>query len=207
MPDIAHVDWRLYHDYAAVGGREAIQEAVREAVAQTPREHLRQLDTVTVEDRDPQGKSLGLWRRDAHGFTIEIYAEPHLTEILRAPAAARSFALRLYLAHTFFHEVGHHVTLHLNRRAEPPRKKAQVHHTLEKWAEQYVAKRLQRLCDGWIAPGGPAASAPESRQALSLALRFLGLDGQIRLAESSLAPPGTIPEAGSSKAAEPKKQW
>ncbi len=188
MPATAFIHWELEGDYAEIGGPALLRQAVTEVLARVPREHLRQLDALVVQDRDPKGRALGVWRQDAHGLSIELYAEPHVADVLRAPPDARPFALRLYLAHTLFHEVGHHVTLHLNRRAAPSRKKAQVEQTLEKWAEQYVAKRLQGLVDAWQRPDGPAAT-PEGRAALSAALRFLQLQGRIRLIEEAEAAP------------------
>ena len=188
------VEWDLTGTYDEVGGPEAVRQALAEALARVPREHLRQLDEIVVRDRDPRGVALGVWRQNAHGLGIELYIAPHVAGALSTPPDVRPFVFRLYLAHTLFHEVGHHVTLHVNRRAAPTRKKARVDQTLEKWAEQYVAKRLQSLCDGWLAPGGPA-STPEGQGALLAALRALQLAGQIRLME----PPGTSPTPASSE--------
>jgi hypothetical protein len=182
MPESAFIRWELEGDYAEIGGPMLIRQAVGEALGRIPREHLRRLDAIIVQDRDPKGKALGVWRQNAHGLSIELYAVPHVTDVLRIPAEVRPFALRLYLAHTLFHEVGHHVTLHLNRRAAPTRKKAQVEQTLEKWAEQYVAKRMQGLVNAWQKPGGPA-DTPEGRKALLAALRYLQLQGRIQLVE------------------------
>lgn len=185
MPESAFIRWELGDEYAEIGGPALIRQAVAEALDRIPREHLRRLDAIVVLDRDPKGRALGVWRQDAHGLTIELYAAPHVADVLRVPLAAHPFALRLYLVHTLFHEVGHHVTLHLNRRAAPARKKARVEQTLEKWAEQYVAKRLQSLVSAWQREGGPAAS-PEGRQSLLAALRFLHLQGRILLVEEAL---------------------
>lgn len=196
MTEAARITWQVQDDYDEIGGRAALEEALRDALRHTPREHLRQLSGIIVQDRDPKGRALGVWRFDLQGPSIELYVAPHVADVLRAPTLARSFTLRLYLAHTLFHEVGHHVTLHLNRRAEPSCKKSRVSDTLEKWAEQYVLKRLQRLCDGWLAPGGPASTV-EGQRALGVALRFLGLEGQIRLPET-FDWAGTFPAAVSS---------
>jgi hypothetical protein len=51
----------------------------------------------------------------------------------------------LQLAHTLFHEVGHHLTLTLNPRKKPSKKRAAVTETLETWAEEYAAKRLEKF--------------------------------------------------------------
>lgn len=167
------LDWEASAPYDDAGGQDALRAAMQDALAVIPREHLRQLDYVSVHDRDPKGKALGVWRQDHRGQSIELYLLPHLEDAQRVPADARLWAVRLSLAHTLFHEVGHHVTLHLNRRAAPARKKAHVTQTVEKWAEAYVAKRLQRLCAGWLAEDGPAHS-PAERAKLDRALRFLG---------------------------------
>ncbi|MDQ2687471.1 MAG: hypothetical protein M3Y28_06345 [Armatimonadota bacterium] len=192
------LDWSAVRPYDEVGGRAAIETVLDDALTQVPREHRRQLDAVTVLDKDPKGIALGVYRQDRDGARIELYLGPHLTETEAVPESARRWVFGLMLAHTLFHEIGHHVTLHLNRRAAPPRKKAAVTQTLEKWAEEYVAKRLQRLCDAWLAPGGAAAATPEARQSLILALHVLHRRGQIHFAESPPTPPGTISEAGSS---------
>lgn len=180
MPDSAYIHWELAGDYVDIGGPGAIQLAVEDACAQIPREHLRRLDAIIVQDRDPKGRALGVWRQDSRGMAVELYALPHVEQALRAPPTIRPYALRLYLAHTLFHEVGHHVTLHLNRRAAPRRKRNQVEQTWEKWAEQYVAKRMQGLVDSWQRPGGLAADLAE-RENLAGAIHSLRLEGKIRL--------------------------
>lgn len=190
--------WSAARPYDEMGGRAAIEKVLTDALTHVPREHRRQLDGITVLDKDPKGIALGVYRQNRDGASIELYLGPHVAEAETAPEIARLWVFNLTLAHTLFHEVGHHVTLSLNRRAAPSRKKAAVTQTLEKWAEEYVAKRLQRLCDTWLAPGGAAAATPDSRRTLILGLRVLHSRNQIRLAENASIPPGTIPAAGSS---------
>ncbi len=173
------LDWHLTDNYEEIGGEELLREAVEEAVAALPREHLRRLDTLIFRDDDPRGKSLGIWRQDHHGCAIELYLKPHVTALLPLAAPVRDFALRLHLAYTLFHEVGHHVTRVLNPRAAPPRKAPRVTEKIEQWADEYAEKRLQKLCDRWLSPEG-RASSPEARKALLLALRALRLDSLIK---------------------------
>lgn len=191
------LDWNATRPYEELGGRAAIEALLNEALALVPREHRRQLDVVRVLDKDPKGIALGVYRQDRDGASIELYLVPHVAEADSVPEPARSWVFNLTLVHTLFHEVGHHVTLSLNRRAAPARKAARVTQTLEKWAEEYVAKRLQRLCDAWLGPGG-SASTPDAHQSFILGLRVLHRRGQIHLAESSPTAPGTISGAGSS---------
>ena len=169
------LDWELRDEYEEVGGQDVLRDAVREALEQTPREHLRRLDALVLLDNDPKGRSLGLWRQDHNGFTIEIYVRPHVEALLPLPAPIRDFALRLHLAYTVFHEVGHHVTRVLNKRAAPPRKADRVEEKIEKWADDYAEKRVGKLCALWLRPEG-RADTPEARRALSVALRALRLD-------------------------------
>ena len=100
-----------------------LREALEEALARVPREHLRLLDAIEVYDDDPKGLALGVWRQRNGTTRVEIYLHPHTLESLRAPVEARPFVLRLFLAHTLFHEIGHRVTRVLNRRTTPPRKR------------------------------------------------------------------------------------
>ncbi len=174
------LDWHLNGDYEDVGGVGVLHEAVEEAVAVLPREHLRQLEAFLMWDEDPKGKALGIWRQDHTGVAVELYLRPHVTPLLPLPARVRDFALRLHLAYTIFHEVGHHVTRFLNRRATPPRKAALVEQKIERWADDYAEKRLGRLVARWLAPGGPAEGETE-RRALSAALRSLRLDTLVTL--------------------------
>ncbi len=169
------IDWQLGDAYEEIGGAGLLHEAIEDALNTVPREHLRRLDTLLIRDTDPKGKSLGIWRQDHGGCAIEMYAEPHVSPLLLFPAQTRDFALRLHLAYTLFHEVGHHVTRVLNPRATPPRKAALVEAKIERWADDYAEKRLRRLCASWLAPGGLAAD-PEARRALSIALRALRLE-------------------------------
>lgn len=173
--------WEALGDYEQAGGAANLRQYLEDIAARVPREHLRKLDSIKVTDIDPRGLALGVYRQGAGGIWIELYLEPHVRDASSAPAPARVWALRLNLAHTLFHEVGHHQTLHLNRRAEPTRKKGQVTQTLEKWAEQYVSRRLQKLVDDWLSPQG-LASAPDDRAPLLLALSFYQRIGRIRLA-------------------------
>lgn len=175
------LQWQATGAYDAAGGRAALEPFLRETLAHLPREHVRGLNSVRAVDVDPKGRALGIYLRDSTGASIEIYLAPHVEDAWHAPEQARAWALRLSLAHTLAHEVGHHQTLYLNRRAEPARKKARVTQTLEKWAEEYVGRRLQKLIDAWLAPGG-SASEPEARDGLLAALRYYEKTGRIKLA-------------------------
>ena len=178
------LDWQLEGDYEDVGGVEILHEAVEEAVAVLPREHLRQLEAFLMRDQDPKGKALGIWRQDHLGVAVELYLQPHVTPLLPLPARVRAFALRLHLAYTIFHEVGHHVTRFLNRRATPPRKAARVEQKIERWADDYAEKRLGRLVARWLVPGGQADMA-DDRRALAAALRSLRLDTLVTLPDAA----------------------
>ncbi len=172
--------WEATGDYDEAGGADTLHQYLETILARVPREHLRQMSSIRVTDIDPRGMALGVYRQGPGGIWIEIYLAPHVRDAQYAPPPARLWALRLTLAHTLFHEVGHHQTLHLNRRAEPTRKKGKVTQTLEKWAEQYVSRRLQKLLDDWLAAGGPASN-PEERASLLLALNFYQKIGRIAL--------------------------
>ncbi len=174
------LDWHLDGSYEDAGGVELLHEAVEEALAALPREHLRQLEAFLMLDEDPKGKALGIWRQDHTGVAIELYLQPHVTPLLPLPAPVRAFALRLHLAYTIFHEVGHHVTRFLNRRATPPRKAALVEQKIERWADDYAEKRLSRLVGRWLLPSGPADTA-DGRRDLAAALRVLRLDALVPL--------------------------
>ncbi|MDQ2798834.1 MAG: hypothetical protein M3Y13_04220 [Armatimonadota bacterium] len=157
------VEWEAAGDYDEVGGCEAAQEALRLILTLVPREHLRRLTAIVVADRDPRGVALGIYQQDSVGTAaISLYLQPHLEQAQRVPKAAWGGAFRLELAHTLFHEVGHHVTRCLNRRAAPSRKSAQVHETLEKWAEQYAEKRLVRLAQVLAQEHAGTTRAPAS---------------------------------------------
>ena len=166
------LEWNLREDYAEIGGADLLHEAMDEALAVLPREHLRQLAVISIQDEDPRGKALGIWRQDHRGVGIEIYALPHVRPLVDLPPAVRQFALRLHLAYTLFHEVGHHVTRFLNKRAAPPRKAAMVEQKIERWADEYAEKRLVKLAERWVKPGG-LADTPDTRQALEAALHAL----------------------------------
>lgn len=169
------IDWELEDEYTEIGGPELLREAIDEALAVLPREHLRRLAVISVQDDDPRGKALGIWRQDHRGVGIELYARPHVLPLLLLPPPVRAFALRLHLAYTLFHEVGHHVTRFLNKRAAPPRKAAAVEQKIERWADEYAEKRLIKLSEHWRKPGGLAAS-PDTERALELALKSLRYD-------------------------------
>ena len=115
---------------------------VRQAFAHVPREHLRQLDGVYIFDIDPKGARLGVYIRDHLGPRIELFLTPHALDVQNLPADRQSAVFQLHVAHTLFHEVGHHLTLTLNPRREPSKKRGAVTDTLEKWAEQYTEKRM-----------------------------------------------------------------
>lgn len=172
------IDWHLGAEYVEIGGETVLREAIEDALAAVPREHLRRLEALVIRDSDPKGKSLGIWRQDHHGCAVELYAAPHIGPLLGLPAPVRSFALRLHVAYTLFHEVGHHVTRVLNPRATPPRKTAQVEAKIEKWADDYAEKRIGRLVEKWRTPEGPAATS-EADHALQSALHALRLEPSI----------------------------
>lgn len=175
-------DWQVRGDYEEVGGADLLRQTIEEALAALPREHLRQIGALIILDEDPKGKALGIWRQDHTGFAIELYLRPHVASLLPFPAVVRGFALRLHLAYTLFHEVGHHVTRVLNRRAAPPRKAALVEQKIERWADEYAEKRLARLIESWLRPGGTADLA-EDRRALTAALRAMRMDSFVTLPE------------------------
>lgn len=171
-----HVVWDATETYDELDGRETLEAAVNDALAHTPREHLRQLEAVVVSDSDPRGVALGVYIQDHHSTRIEIYLRPHVLDALAAPPAARLWFLRLHLAHTLFHEVGHHITLCLNRRAEPTRRKAQVSVTLEKWAEEYVEKRMNKFGHELLEHAKAGGADPNDfAAALKFFARYLGI--------------------------------
>ncbi len=143
-----------------------IEAMVRLAFSCVPREHLRQLDGVYVVDFDPKGARLGVYERDHGGNRITLYLWPHVLDAQRAPAEQKSRILALHLAHTLFHEVGHHVTLTLNPRRAPSKKRGQVTDTLEKWAEAYVEKRMEKFRAALDSPPVPVPHGGESEVSL-----------------------------------------
>ena len=169
------LDWHSRGDYEEAGGQERLRESLEDALTVLPREHLRQLSAVIVSDEDPRGKALGIWRQDHTGVAIELYLAPHVTPLLLLPPRVLDFALRLHLAYTLFHEVGHHVTRFLNRRAAPPRKAPQVEQKIERWADEYAEKRLGKLVERWLGPGG-RANAPDDLRVLGSAVRSMHLE-------------------------------
>jgi len=122
---------------------DTVRRAVSDAFDAVPKEHLRLLEAVTVFERDPRGRNLGVYLRDHRGNHIEVYLAPHCADAGKAPARVRLAVLRLHVAHTLFHEVGHHMTLTVNKRMAPSRRRGEVEQTMEKWAETYVVKRMQ----------------------------------------------------------------
>ena len=175
-----HLDWELTDDYTEIGGVALLRAAVEDALTLLPREHLRQLAVIVVEDEDPRGKALGIWRLDHRGVGIALYAQPHVRPLLGLPPPVRVFALRLHLGYTLFHEAGHHVTRFLNKRAAPPRKAALVEQKIERWADEYAEKRLGKLVASWLEPGG-LAETPEAKRALQAALHALRLNTVVTL--------------------------
>lgn len=137
--------WEATDLYEDSGGVDALQAALRSALAQTPREHLQRLDGIYVYDYDPKGARLGVYLRDHRGIRIELFLQAHVGVVQNVVEHLRFHALVLQLAHTLFHEVGHHVTLTLNPRTKPSRKRDAVTDTLEKWAEAYVEKRMAKF--------------------------------------------------------------
>jgi len=133
-----------------------VRGVVRSVFDAVPREHLRRLDSVRLLEYDPKGRNLGLYIRDHEGPRIEIYLHPHALDALRGPASARLWTFHLHLAHTLFHEVGHHTTLTVNKRAAPTRKRGEVVQTMEKWAEEYTARRLEKYRARWDSHEGLA---------------------------------------------------
>ena len=186
------IDWQLNEAYEEVGGEAFLRAALEDALLTVPKEHLRRLEALVICDTDPRGKSLGIWRQDHRGCIIEMYADPHSSPLLGLPVPVRGFALRLHLAYTLFHEVGHHVTRVLNPRATPPRKAALVEVKIERWADEYAEKRLRKFVERGLAPGG-IAETPEAAYALQVALRALRLDMVFTAKEQ-----GTKPAAAAS---------
>jgi hypothetical protein len=139
--------WEVDPDfgYENVGGSDNLHEIIKHIVSLIPKEHLAGMEGLYVYDTDPKGTRLGVYIRDHKGIRIELFLHPHVVPIEEFAPKNRRNAITNHLAHTFFHEVGHHVTLTLNKRAKPTKKKAEVSNTLEKWAEEYVAKRMLKL--------------------------------------------------------------
>ena len=169
------IDWQLDNSYEEIGGEAVLRRAIEDSLASVPMEHLRRLDALVICDADPRGKCLGIWRQDHRGCMIELYTAPHVIPLLGLSTRVRDSALRLHLAYTLFHEVGHHVTRVLNPRATPPRKAAFVEVKIERWADEYAEKRLRKFVERGLAPGGFAETAEEA-DVLQIALRALRLD-------------------------------
>ena len=133
--------WRVTEPYA-----DEIRQGLEAALTYIPREHLVRLTEIVAYDTDPKGERLGVYFRDHRGNRIELYLQPHLLRFHASPLPGEhSRAVVLHLAHTLFHEVGHHLTLTVNPRRKPSRKSATVSEKLETWAEQYAAKRLEKF--------------------------------------------------------------
>ena len=186
------LDWHINGEYEDAGGASVLREAVQEALTVLPREHLRQLEALIVVDEDPKGKALGIWRQDHLGVAIELYLQPHVAPLLPLPAPVRAFALRLHLAYTIFHEVGHHVTRFLNRRATRRAGRPWWSRRSSAGRTTTPRRRLGRLVEGWLRPGGRADTA-DGRRALFAALRALRLDAVVPLASdgTKLAAPSS----------------
>lgn len=151
--------WEAEENYEALGGSEAVRAVTKRAFDLVPREHLRGLDGVYVYDYDPKAARLGVYVRDHLGSRIELFLMPHLLDTQNLPQESRFRVFANHLAHTLFHEVGHHVTLTLNPRRAPSKKRGQVDQTLEKWAEQYVEKRMAKFRESPKPPPGEGATA------------------------------------------------
>lgn len=156
-------------DWQAEEADPVLKALVQRALAHIPKEHTRYLDAVTVLDHDPRGRNLGLYVRDHNGTRIELYLTPHLRDLSSVREPVASWALLLHVAHTLFHEVGHHMTLTLNRRRAPSKGRAAVTETLEKWAEEYTARRMEKFVAALEAAAGDEAE----RAALETAWRLL----------------------------------
>jgi hypothetical protein len=156
--------WEAEESYDALGGAETVRAVTKRAFDLVPREHLRGLDGVYVYDYDPKASRLGVYVRDHLGPRIELFLMPHFLDTQNLTAESRFRVFANHLAHTLFHEVGHHVTLTLNPRRAPSKKRGQVDQTLEKWAEQYVEKRMAKFRESTTVsatnPPSPAAEAP-----------------------------------------------
>lgn len=151
-----HIEWLLDETYEVLGGMDAIERYVRTAVSHIPLDHQRGLSRVVLLDYDPRGRNLGVYQRDHTGNRVELYLIPHLRDSQLAHPDICHWIFLLHIAHTLFHEVGHHVTLTINKRMAPSKGRAGVTDAKEKWAEQYVAKRMTSFLKQLIAPGGIA---------------------------------------------------
>lgn len=152
-----HILWELSETYDEIGGIPQVEAAIRRAVKHIPLDHQRSLDRVVVRDFDPRGKNLGVYMRDHTGNRVELYLIPHArdAQLVRHPVSLWIF--QLHIAHTLFHEVGHHVTLTINKRMAPSKDRSGVKDVKEKWAEEYVAKRMNSFCKILTNTGGAAA--------------------------------------------------
>ena len=151
-----HIEWLLDETYEALGGMDAVEQSVKTAVSHIPLDHQRDLSRVVLLDYDPRGRNLGVYQRDHTGNRVELYLIPHLRDSQLAHPEIQRWVFQLHIAHTLFHEVGHHVTLTINKRMAPSKGRAGVTDAKEKWAEQYVAKRMTSFLKQLIAPGGIA---------------------------------------------------
>lgn len=130
-------------------------------MAQVPREHRRQLDALLVLDHDPKGRNLGLYVRDHKGTRIELYLTTRPRCAPRAGGGGPLGAATPYRPHALPRGPTH-MTLTLNRRRAPSKGRAEVAQVLEKWAEEYVARRMEKFCGTLSAPGGPAEADPDA---------------------------------------------
>ena len=151
-----HIEWLLDEPYEAIGGQETLNQMVKTAVAHIPLDHHRGLSRIVLLDYDPRGRNLGVYQRDHTGNRVELYLMSHLRDCQRTHPEIQHWVFLLHIAHTLFHEVGHHVTLTINKRMAPSKGRAGVTDTKEKWAEEYVAKRMTSFLKHLIAPTGMA---------------------------------------------------
>jgi predicted Zn-dependent protease with MMP-like domain len=153
-----HIEWMLDESYEALGGLEVVERMVKTAVSHIPLDHQRHLSRIVLLDYDPRGRNLGVYQRDHTGNRVELYLMSHVRDSQLAHPEIQHWVFLLHIAHTLFHEVGHHVTLTINKRMAPSKGRAGVTDAKEKWAEQYVAKRMTSFIKLLIAPGGVAHS-------------------------------------------------
>jgi hypothetical protein len=151
-----HIEWLVDEPYEALGGKDALERMVKTAVAHIPLDHQRGLSRIVLLDYDPRGRNLGVYQRDHTGNRVELYLMAHFRDSQLAHPEIQHWVFLLHIAHTLFHEVGHHVTLTINKRMAPSKGRAGVTDAKEKWAEQYVAKRMTSFLKQLIAPGGVA---------------------------------------------------
>jgi len=151
-----HTEWLLDERYEALGGMDALEPMVKAVIAHVPLDHQRGLSRIVLLDYDPRGRNLGVYQRDHTGNRVELYLMSHLRDSQLTHPEIQRWVFLLHIAHTLFHEVGHHVTLTINKRIAPSKGRPGVTDAKEKWAEQYVAKRMTSFLKQLIAPTGLA---------------------------------------------------